>query len=132
MMKRGEIFFAALDPTRGSEIRKTRPVIIVSNEAANRAWSLVTVVPLTSNAKMVYPFEVKLTVAESGLSKESKAMAQQVRTIDSSRLGSVHSALVTPQKCALAMTRCGCISRFNCLPCCMAPGTGFRSARRRW
>lgn len=100
MMKRGEIFFAALDPTRGSEIRKTRPVIIVSNEAANRAWSLVTVVPLTSNAKMVYPFEVKLIVAESGLSKDSKAMAQQVRTIDSSRLGSVHSALVTPQKCA--------------------------------
>ena len=88
-MKRGEIYFAALDPTRGSEIQKTRPVIIVSNDAANRASSLVTVLPLTSNMTHVHPFEVKLGARETGLTKDSKAMAQQVRTIDKTRLGSV-------------------------------------------
>ena len=88
-MKRGEIYFAALDPTRGSEIQKTRPVIIVSNDAANRASSLVTVVPLTSNLSHVHPFEVKLSARETGLTKDSKAMAQQVRTIDRARLGSI-------------------------------------------
>lgn len=93
-MKRGEIFYAALNPTRGSEVRKTRPVIIVSNDASNRAASLVTVVPLTSNVSNVHPFEVKLNARETGLSKDSKAMAQQVRTIDKSRLGSLRRGTV--------------------------------------
>ena len=100
-MKRGEIFFAALDPTRGAEVQKTRPVIIVSNDAANRAAALVTVVPLTSNVTNVHPFEVKLGARETGLSKDSKAMAQQVRTIDKARLGSVRRGLVPPVKMRL-------------------------------
>jgi mRNA interferase MazF len=97
-MKRGDIFFAALDPTRGSEIQKTRPVVIVSNDAANRASSLVTVLPLTSNVRTVYPFEVRLPAADTGLSKDGKAMAQQVRTIDKARLGSVRRGVVSPAK----------------------------------
>ena len=97
-MKRGEIFFAALDPTRGSEIQKTRPVIIVSNDAANRAAALVTVVPLTSSISNVHPFEVKLGARETGLPKDSKAMAQQVRTIDKARLGSLRRGLVPAVK----------------------------------
>ncbi len=97
-MKRGEIFFAALDPTRGSEIQKTRPVIIVSNDAANRAAALVTVVPLTSSLSNVHPFEVKLGAHETGLPKDSKAMAQQVRTIDKARLGSLRRGLVPAVK----------------------------------
>ncbi len=52
-MKRGEIYFASLDPTQGSEVRKTRPVVVVSNNAANRAAAVVTVVPLTSNTERV-------------------------------------------------------------------------------
>jgi mRNA interferase MazF len=100
-MKRGDIFFAALDPTRGSEIQKTRPVVIVSNDAANRASSLVTVVPLTSNVKTVHPFEVQLGARETGLSKDSKAMAQQVRTIDKLRLGSSRRGLVPPREMQL-------------------------------
>ena len=95
MMKRGEIFFAALDPTRGSKVQKTRPVIIVSNDAANRAAALVTVVPLTSNVTNVHSFEVKLGARETGLPKDSKAMAQQVRTIDKARLGSARRGLVS-------------------------------------
>ena len=85
-MKRGEIYFAALDPTRGGEIQKTRPVIVVSNNAANRSAAVVTVVPLTSNVDRVFPFEVLLAASRTGLSKDSKAMAQQVRTIDKARL----------------------------------------------
>jgi mRNA interferase MazF len=79
-MRRGEIYFAALDPTVGAEVQKTRPVVVVSNNAANRASSVVTVVPLTSNVARVFPFEVLLPAARTGLTKDSKAMAQQVRT----------------------------------------------------
>ncbi len=85
-MKRGEIFFAALDPTAGAEVQKTRPVVVVSNNAANRAAAVVTVVPLTSSVARVFPFEVLLPAARTGLTKDSKAMAQQVRTIDKARL----------------------------------------------
>lgn len=81
-MRRGEIFFAALDPARGSETQKTRPVVVVSNNVANRAAAVVTVVPLTSSVERVYPFEVLLPASRSGLSKDSKAMAQHVRTVD--------------------------------------------------
>lgn len=97
-MKRGEIYFAALDPSRGSEIQKTRPVIIVSNDAANRASSLVTVLPLTSNVAHIHPFEVKLSARETGLTKDSKAMAQQVRTIDKARLGPVRKGFAPMAK----------------------------------
>lgn len=85
-MKRGDLFYANLDPTQGSETQKTRPVLIVSNNAANRAAALVTVLPLTSNVARIFPFEVKLPASSTGLSKDSKAMAQQVRTLDKGRL----------------------------------------------
>lgn len=85
-MKRGEIFYADLDPTRGSETGKRRPVLIVSNDANNRAGSTVTVLPITSNVTRVYPFEVPLEADESGLAKPSKVQAQQIRTIAKERL----------------------------------------------
>ena len=93
-MKRGEIFFAALDfgvlyPARSGEIQKTRPVVVVSNNVANRAAAVVTVVtvvPLTTSVERVFPFEVLLAASATGLSKNRKAMAQQVRTVDKARL----------------------------------------------
>jgi mRNA interferase MazF len=97
-MKRGDIYFAQLDPTRGSEIQKTRPVVIVSNDVANRASSLVTIVPLSSNVSRVFPFEVALTAEQSGLPKDSKAMAQQIRTIDKSRLSHQRSGHLKPKQ----------------------------------
>lgn len=100
-MKRGEIYFVVLDPTRGSEIQKTRPAVIVSNDAANRASSLVTVVPLTSNVSNIHPFEVKLAARDTGLTKDSKAMAQQVRTLDKIRFGSVRKGFVPITKMRL-------------------------------
>ena len=86
-MQRGDVYYANLDPSQGAETQKTRPVVIVSNNAANRASALVTVLPVTSNLARVYPFEVKLPAKDTGLGKDSKAMAQQVRTLDKGRLG---------------------------------------------
>jgi len=85
-MKRGDIYFANLDPTIGSETKKTRPVLIVSNDANNRLASTLTVIPITSNTNKIYPFEVLLEKKESGLSKRSKVQCHQVRTISKLRL----------------------------------------------
>src|SRR5574341_1440892 len=85
-MRRGEIYYADLSPSMGSEINKRRPVLIVSNNANNRAAPTITVLPITSNVTRVYPFEVLLPSGKSGLPKESKALAQQIRTISRERL----------------------------------------------
>lgn len=92
-MKRGEIYYANLSPTIGSEMDKRRPVLIVSNDANNRAASTVTILPITSNVNRIYPFEVVLEPKESGLPKPSKVQAQQIRTISKQRLsgGALHS-----------------------------------------
>jgi mRNA interferase MazF len=87
-MKRGEIYYANLSPTVGSEIDKRRPVLVVSNDANNRAANTVTILPITSNVTRVYPFEVLLNPEYSGLSKPSKVQEQQVRTISKQRISS--------------------------------------------
>lgn len=80
---RGDIFTAQLDPTVGHEIKKTRPVIVVSNNANNEMSKTVTVVPLTSkNTNRIRHFEALII----NLNKPSKAKADQVRTLDKSRL----------------------------------------------
>lgn len=94
-MKRGEIYFANLDPTIGAEIQKKRPVLIVSNNANNKMSSLVTVIPITSNTKKVYPFEVLLDTKDSGLSKPSKAQSHQIRTISKIRMQGARAGVVT-------------------------------------
>jgi len=87
-MKRGEIYYANLSPTVGSEIDKRRPVLVVSNDANNSAANTVTILPITSNITRVYPFEVLLNPEDSGLPKPSKVQAQQVRTISKQRISS--------------------------------------------
>lgn len=85
-MRRGEIYFADLDPTVGDEIRKVRPVLIISNNANNNVANTLTIIPITSNVTKVYPFEVLLHVNESGLAKTSKAQCHQLRTISKNRI----------------------------------------------
>jgi mRNA interferase MazF len=85
-MKRGEIYFANLDPTVGSEIRKKRPVLVVSNNANNKAASTITIVPITSKTSKIYPFEVLLETKDCGLPKISKAQCHQIRTISKMRI----------------------------------------------
>jgi mRNA interferase MazF len=85
-MKRGEIYYADLNPAVGSEAAKRRPVLIVSRNANNRAANTLTVIPITSKIERIRPFEVILFAADSGLPKDSKAQAQQIRTIAKERL----------------------------------------------
>lgn len=85
-MKRGEIYFADLDPTVGDEIKKNRPVLIVSNNANNNVSNTITIVPITSNVNKVYPFEVLLNVNDSGLTRAAKAQCHQLRTISKNRI----------------------------------------------
>lgn len=86
--QKGDIFWVNLDPTVGSEIRKKRPAVIVSNDAANRRYHQVTVLPLISRGTdSAEPFQVLIPGPESGLSKDSKALAEQIRTVSKLRLG---------------------------------------------
>jgi mRNA interferase MazF len=83
-MKRGEVWWVEFDPAVGSEIKKTRPAVIVSNNAANRHLSRVVVIPLTSNVTRQYPGEALVTVA----GKPGKAMADQIMAAAKGRLKS--------------------------------------------
>jgi mRNA interferase MazF len=91
-MRRGDIYWVDLDPSKGSEANKTRPAVIVSNDAANRAAQrngrgVVTVVPVTSNVDRVFSFQVLLRADECGLPVDSKAQAEQLRAVAIDRLG---------------------------------------------
>ena len=91
-MRRGEIRLVDLQPTRGAEANKRRPAVIVSNDGANVAAErlgrgVVTVVPVTSNVTRVYPFQVLLDAASTGLPRDSKAQAEQVRSVAVERVG---------------------------------------------
>lgn len=91
-MQRGEVWWVEFDPAVGSDIRKTRPGIIVSNDAANRNLSRVIVVPLTSNTERLFPGEARVDVAGT----QSKAMSDQRMTADKSRLKSKVCELAKP------------------------------------
>jgi len=86
-IRRGGCYIAALDPDIGHEISKTRPVIVISNDKNNEFSGTVTVLPITSkNLRKIYPFEVFLAKGEANLPKNSKVKADQIRTLDKSRL----------------------------------------------
>ena len=92
MIRRGDIHAVDLEPARGSEVNKIRPAVIVSNDTANATArrlgrGVVTVVPVTSNVERVYPFQVLLRAEQSGLDRDSKAQAEQVRSIAVERVG---------------------------------------------
>jgi mRNA interferase MazF len=87
IIKRGFICLAALDPVIGNEIAKTRPVAVISNDKNNEFAGTVTVLPITSkNLRKIYPFEVYLAKGTANLPKNSKVKADQIRTLDKSRL----------------------------------------------
>lgn len=97
-MRRGEIRLVDLDPVRGSEASKRRPAVIVSNDGANSTAQrlgrgVVTIVPATSNTQRVYPFQVLLRASETGLDRDSKAQAEQVRSVSVERIGALVGVL---------------------------------------
>lgn len=86
-IKRGGIYIACLDPVIGKEISKTRPVVVISNDINNKYAGTVTILPITSkNLNKIYPFEVFLPRREGNLPKDSKVKADQIRTLDKSRI----------------------------------------------
>jgi len=80
--RRGDIYWVALDPALGTEIRKTRPAIIISNDSCNAHGARVVVLPLTSNVTSLYPGEAQVQVR----GRPARALGDQIRSIDKARL----------------------------------------------
>lgn len=80
--RRGDVWWVSFDPSLGGEIQKTRPAIILSNDAANSALNRVIVVPITSQVAKIYPGEALVTVN----GEQRKAMADQIMTASKQRL----------------------------------------------
>ena len=105
-MRRGEIRWIDLDPVRGAEANKRRPGVIVSNDGANASANrlgrgVVTVVPVSSNVARIYPFQVLLTAEATGLPQDSKAQAEQLRSVDVERIGERIGSLAGPELAVL-------------------------------
>ena len=75
-----------LDPVIGSEVGKTRPAVVLQNEMANRTSPTVTVIPLSTKVERVFPFQVLIPAGEGGLTRESKVLCEQIRTLSTKRL----------------------------------------------
>lgn len=91
-MRRGDICLVDLEPVRGAEADERRPAVIVSNDGANDTArrlgrGVVTVVPVTSSTDRVHPFQVLLPAAATDLAIDSKAQAEQVRSVAVERIG---------------------------------------------
>jgi mRNA interferase MazF len=105
-MRRGEIRWVDLDPARGAEANRRRPAVIVSNDGANTTANrlgrgVVTVVPVTTNTRRVYPFQVLLPPDATGLPRESKAQAEQVRSVAVERIEAMVGTLSAADLAAL-------------------------------
>ena len=80
--RRGDVYWVVLDPAMGTEIRKTRPAVVVSNDSANAFGMRVVVLPVTSNVSSLYPGEAVVRVA----GKPSRVLGDQIRSVDKKRL----------------------------------------------
>jgi mRNA interferase MazF len=105
VIRRGEIYFVELMPTKGREQAGYRPVLVVSADAINRQPLVVTVVVGTkaSNVTRNYPTNVRVTAAETGLSEDTVFLCFQIRSLDPSRFidprtGKINIAGTMPSK----------------------------------
>jgi mRNA interferase MazF len=101
--RRGEVWWVAFDPSVGGEIQRTRPALIISNNAANAALNRVIVIPLTSQTSKIYPGEAIITLN----GEQRKAMGDQVMTASKQRLrtklGSLDGTAMTAVEDALLL-----------------------------
>ena len=107
-VKRGDVVVANLDPTIGVEIRKSRPVIVLSNDSINQFSQLIVVVPLTKNTAHLSPSHALIPKGVARLTFTSKAVTEQVKAVDKrrvvKRLGSLTPALIAQVERALKNT----------------------------
>ena len=81
--KRGDIYWVFFDPSKGTEVQKTRPAVVISNDMFNKNLNRVIVAPITSNVKNIFDFDCEVVVQ----GKNGKIMLDQLRTVDKTRLG---------------------------------------------
>lgn len=86
VVRRGDVFLANLDPTIGVEIKKTRPVIVLSNDSINQFSQLVVVVPMTKNIAHLSPSHAVIPKGVARLTFTSKAVTEQIKALDKRRL----------------------------------------------
>jgi mRNA interferase MazF len=86
VIRRGDVVLVNLDPVVGSEVGKTRPAIVLQNDLANRSSPTLTVIPISSSVDRVFPFQVLIPAGEGGLTLDSKALCEQIRTLSRGRL----------------------------------------------
>jgi mRNA interferase MazF len=80
--RRGDIYWVTLDPALGSEIRKTRPAVVISNDSRNAHGARVVVLPITSNVTLLYPGEARIKVR----GRPARVLGDQIHSIDKGRL----------------------------------------------
>jgi mRNA interferase MazF len=102
--RRGDVFWVNLDPVVGTEIRKTRPAVVVSNDSCNRFGARIVVLPITSNVDSLYPGEAMIDLK----GRPGRALGDQIRSIDKRRLKARVSTLTADEMArideALAIT----------------------------
>lgn len=96
-MQRGEVWLVNLDPAVGTEVQKTRPAVIVSNDFLNRNSGRVTVVPVTSSISKLFPVESLVEIQ----GRTGKTMCDQIRAVDKSRLLKLMAVLSTRESADL-------------------------------
>ena len=86
--RRGEVYLLRLEPAEGSEQRGTRPAVVVSRDALNRASPVIVVCPLTDarHVPRPYPSDVPVQAPEGGLTKDSVVLTSQIRAVAKARL----------------------------------------------
>lgn len=92
-LRRGDVVLVDFSPARPAEADYTRPAVIVTNNQANAFAPVVMVVPLTSNLTKVYPVQLFLPAARSGLDRDSKAQVELLRHVTLERIQKMLSQL---------------------------------------
>jgi mRNA interferase MazF len=95
--RRGDVWWVSFDPSVGGEVQKTRPALVISNNAANAVLNRVIVIPITSQTARVYPGEALVTLN----GEQRKAMTDQIMTASKLRLKNKLGALSTSDMTAV-------------------------------
>ena len=86
LVRRGDILLVDFSPARDNEANFVRPAVVLTNNAANANNVVISVVPLTTNLRRVYPFQLLLPHQRTGLDEDSKAQVEQLRSVALSRV----------------------------------------------